>query len=161
MMISNFERMIQLAENTFAHRTDTNQLSVDEKVLKRLHRIHPATVSEYVDGDGPVVWIIVFPTTNELMENFLKGKISEKELYDQTPLHIKYEAIYLCSAMVLKEFRRKGIAQKLTLEAIESIREDHPIKSLFVWAFSKEGDALAEHISKLTALPLRKKLSGN
>lgn len=156
-MTSNFERMIKLAEDTFAHRTDSNQLSVDEDVLIRLHRIHPATVSEYDDGNGPVVWILVIPTTIDLMTRFLESKISEKELYELTPLKANYEALYLCSAMVLPEFRGKGIAKKLTVQAIESIKKDHPIKSLFVWAFSKEGDGLAENVAGITELTLRKK----
>jgi predicted GNAT family acetyltransferase len=91
------------------------------------------------------------------MNRFLDNKISEKELYELTPLNISYEALYLCSAMVLPEYRRKGIAEKLTFKAIESIRKDHPIKELFVWAFSKEGEALSEKIAALTGLPLRKK----
>jgi GNAT superfamily N-acetyltransferase len=95
------------------------------------------------------------------MNRFLENKISEKELYERTPLNIPYEALYLCSAMVLPEYRRKGIAEKLTLKAIESIRKDQPIKALFVWAFSKEGEALAEKIAARTGLPLKNKQSPN
>jgi GNAT superfamily N-acetyltransferase len=157
MSLSNFERMIQLADDVFASRTDSNQLSVNEEVIRHLQQIHPATVSEYDDGNGPAVWILVIPTTLDLMNRFLENKISEKELYELTPLHIQYEALYLCSAMVLPEYRRKGIAKRLGIEAIEAIKKDHPLKSLFVWAFSKEGDALAKKIASLTGLPLKKK----
>lgn len=156
MPLSNFERMIQLAEDVFSVRSDANQLSVNENVLKRLQRLHPSTVSEYDDGKGPVAWILMFPTTIELMNQFLQGEISEKELFKQTPLNATYEAIYLCSAMVLEEYRGKGIAKKLTLQAIESIRKDHPIKFLFVWPFSKEGDFLSEKLALETGLPLKK-----
>jgi hypothetical protein len=45
----------------------------------------------------------------------------------------------------------------MTIEAIENIRKDHPIKKLFVWPFSKEGDALAEVIAKTVNLPLGKR----
>ena len=158
MAKSNLERMIKMAEDVFDVRNDPNQLSVNEKVIKRLHEIHPATVSEFDDGKGPAVWILLFPTTTELMNKFLANKINEQELFDQTPLKSKYEALYLCSAMVLPEYRRKGIAKRLTLKAIETIRKDHPLKSLFVWAFSKEGEALAEDIAKETKLPLKKRL---
>jgi GNAT superfamily N-acetyltransferase len=156
MALSNFERMMQLADEVFSSRTDPNQLSIDEKVIKRLQLIHPATMSEYDDGNGPAVWILVIPTTLNLMERFLEKKISEKELYELTPLKTKYEALYLCSAMTLQEYRGKGIAKKLIIQAIENIKKDHPIKSLFVWAFSKEGDALAERVAILTELPLKK-----
>ncbi len=158
MALSNFERMIQLAEEVFDVRNDANQLSVDEEVIKRLKNLHPSTLSEYDDGKGPVVWILVIPTTRDLMNRFINKSITEQELLDLTPLNIPYEAIYLCSAMVLPEYRNKGIAKKLTLEAIESIKKQHPIKSLFVWPFTKEGNSLAEHIAKLSSLPLLKRI---
>jgi GNAT superfamily N-acetyltransferase len=158
MPLSNFERMIQLAEEVFAVKNDPEQLDVNEDVLERLQKIHPASVSEYDDGKGPAAWILLFPTTTELMNKFLEKKISEKELYNLTPIDAKYEAIYLCSAMVLEEYRRKGIAKKLTLDAIEKIKKNHSIKALFVWAFTKEGDMAAEALAKTISIPLYKRL---
>src|SRR6478609_5449365 len=113
MPLSNFERMIQLADEVFTSRSDPNQLDINPEVLDHLRNIHPATVSEYDDGHGPVAWILLIPTTTELMNRFLKNEISEKKLYELTPLNTTYDALYLCSAMVLKEYRRKGIAKKL------------------------------------------------
>ena len=157
MATSNFERMIQLAEDVFASRTDPEQLSVDEAIMRRLQMIHPSTMSEYKDGNGPVAWILVFPTTLELMDRFLAEKISEKELFELTTAASGYEAIYLCSALVLEEYRGKGIAKDLTLQAIEQIKKDYPIQALFVWAFSKEGEGLAVKLAALTNLPLYKR----
>ncbi|MFV5697890.1 GNAT family N-acetyltransferase [Flavobacterium sp. ZT3R17] len=157
MSKSNFERMLQLADEVFAVKNDLNQLDVNQEILERLKKIHPATVSEYDDGNGPVAWILLIPTTLDLMNQFLDNKISEKQLFDQTPLDTKYEALYLCSALVLEEYRRKGIAKQLTLQAIENIRKDHPLKALFVWTFSKEGDLGAEALSRYTSLPLYKR----
>lgn len=154
MPLTNFERMIQLADEVFATKSDPNQLDINEKVLDHLRALHPATVSEYDDGNGPVAWILLIPTTTELMNQFIEGSISEKELYELTPLNTKYDTLYLCSAMVLKEYRRKGIAKRLTLKAMEYICKDHPIKSLFVWTFSKEGLLSAEALARETALPL-------
>jgi hypothetical protein len=91
------------------------------------------------------------------MSKFIDQKISERELYELTPLNSKYEAIYLCSALLLEEFRGKGIAQTLALKAIESIKIDHSIKALFFWAFSKEGEKLAEKVAGLIGLPLYKR----
>jgi GNAT superfamily N-acetyltransferase len=158
MPLSNFERMIQLADEVFASKSDPNQLDINEEVIDHLRAIHPATVSEYDDGSGPVAWILLIPTTTELMNQFVKGGISEKKLYELTPLNTKYEALYLCSAMVLEEYRRKGIAKQLTLAALESIRKDHPIKSLFVWTFSKEGLLGAKALAQLTSLPLQRRI---
>ena len=91
------------------------------------------------------------------MTKFINQKISERELFELTPLNTKYEAIYLCSALLLEEFRGKGIAQRLVVKAIESIKTDHSIKALFFWAFSKDGEKLAEKVSLIMDLPLYKR----
>ena len=156
MSLSNFERMIQLSDEVFSSRTDADQLSVDEDVMTRLHEIHPASLSEFDDGNGPAAWILVFPTTTALMNEFLEKRITEKMLFDLTPIGISYDVIYLCSALVLEEYRNKGIAKRLTMEAIEKIKKDHPIESLFVWAFTNEGDTLSSKIAAEIGLPLKK-----
>jgi GNAT superfamily N-acetyltransferase len=125
--------------------------------MEHLQLIHPSTISEYDNGKGPVCWVLCIPTTLDLMNRFMDQKISERELYELTPLHTKYEAIYLCSALLLEEFRGKGIATGLAVEAVETIRADHDIKALFMWAFSKEGEKLAQKLSGLMDLPLYKR----
>jgi hypothetical protein len=157
MPLSNLERMIQLANDFFASKDDPEQLDVNEEVMEHLHKIHPNTVSEFDDGNGPVAWVLLIPTTLELMNDFLENKITEKELFELTPLHSAYEALYLCSALVLEEYRRKGITKKLTCDAIENMRKIYPLKALFVWSFSREGDLGAENIAELSKLPLYKK----
>jgi predicted GNAT family acetyltransferase len=156
MSKSNFERMIQLSDEVFSSRTDPDQLNVNENVMEHLQRIHPDTISEYDDGNGPVCWILCIPTTLDLMTQFIHKEISERELYELTPLNTKYEAIYLCSALLLEEFRGKGIAQGIALKAIENIKKEHTIKALFTWSFTKEGEKLADKISGLLNLPLYK-----
>jgi hypothetical protein len=157
MSKSNFERMIQLSDDVFSSRTDPDQLNVNENVMEHLQLIHPDTISEYDDGNGPVCWILCIPTTIDLMTQFINEKITERQLYELTPLNIKYDAIYLCSALLLEEFRGKGIAQGLAVKAIECIKIDHQIKALFFWSFSKQGEKLAEKVSGLIGLPLYKR----
>ena len=154
MAVSNYERMIELADKVFSSRTDPDQLNMDENVMEHLQLIHPATISEYDDGNGPVCWILCIPTTSDLMTQFINKEISERELYELTLLNTKYEAIYLCSALLLEEFRGKGIAQRVGAKAIENIKLDHSIKALFFWSFSKEGEKLAKKASVLMGLPL-------
>lgn len=154
---SNFERMLQLAEEVFASKNDPNQLDVNEEVMEQLQRIHPESIAEYDNGHGPICWIIQIPTTRQLMEQFLANEISEKELFELTPLNVPYQAVYLCSGMVLQEFRRKGIAKKLAFEALSKIRESHPIEAIFVWAFTQDGNIASESLAKISGLPLFKK----
>lgn len=157
MALSNFERLIKLADEVFAVKNDPSQLDVNPQVLQRLQQIHPATVSQYDDGKGPVAWVLIFPTTLDLMQRFLDQKITEKELFNLTPLKIQYEAVYLCSALVLEEYRRQGITKTLALKSIEKICKKHPLKAAFVWAFSPEGDLAAETIARSAGLPLYKR----
>ena len=158
MALSNFERLIQLADQVFAVKSDPSQLDVNQEVRERLQQIHLSTISAYDDGNGPVAWVLLIPTTLELMHKFIEEQITEKELFELTPLNVSYETIYLCSALVLDEYRRKGITKKLALDAIEHIQKDHPLKAAFVWAFSPEGDLAAETISRLVELPLYKRV---
>lgn len=157
MALSNFERMIQLADKVFAVKNDSRQLDINPQVLERLHKMHPASVSEYNEGEGPIAWLLLIPTTTDLMNRFLQCEITEKELFNLTPLETKYEALYLCSALVLEEYQHKGITKQLSLNAIEAIRKVHPLKAAFVWAFSPEGDQAAETIARLAGLPLYKR----
>jgi GNAT superfamily N-acetyltransferase len=158
MTLSNFERLIKLADELFAVKNDPSQLDVNQEVMERLQKMHPSTISEYNEGNGPVAWVLLIPTTLDLMNRFLENQISEKELFNLTPLNTTYEALYLCSALVLEEYRKKGITKQLVIEAIRNIRRDHPLKAAFVWAFTPEGDMAAEKIARLAKLPLYKRV---
>jgi GNAT superfamily N-acetyltransferase len=98
--------------------------------------------------------MLVIPTSRDLMKQFISKKINEQELLFTTPLRTKYDALYLCSALVLPEHRGKGYARQLTIKAIKSIQKHHPIKYLFYWAFSAAGKNLAESVAKECGLPL-------
>lgn len=155
MSTNYFERLIQLADSVFSVRTDPDQLDVNQEVLEHLEKLHPCCVSEWNEGEGPVCWVLLFPTTSDLMHLFLENEISEKQLYEHTlSATKKYDCIYLCSALVLEEFQRKGIASHLSLKAIEEIRKVYTINYLFAWTFTKEGKIAVESIAKKSHLPL-------
>jgi ribosomal protein S18 acetylase RimI-like enzyme len=153
-MPSNHERLLQLAEDAFAMRSDPAQLQVDEHVLEHLRQLHPATVCEENDANGPIAWVLLIPTMLELMRDFVQGRITEQQLYDRTPMGGPYQAVYLCSGMVLPEHQRKGLATRMTLEALDHMRKDHPIEALFVWTFSEAGLASAKVIAAAAGLSL-------
>jgi hypothetical protein len=52
--------------------------------MERLRRIHPATLTERDDGKGPTAWILLIPTTHELMGQFLAGQITEQHRREKT-----------------------------------------------------------------------------
>lgn len=150
----NRARMRKLAEEFFDMKNDPAQLSVDEDTMKCLLEINPSTLSEKTDENGPIAWMLIIPTTKKIMDDFLTRKITEKEILDRTPLGEKYDTIYLCSALVLPEYRGRGLAKQMVLHAIQSILNQHPIQSLFVWSFSTEGKSLANWVANELNLPL-------
>jgi len=151
--------MIALVTEFFGTRNDPDQISVNEEERERLEAIHPDTMSEYANEDGPVVWILMIPTTHDTMQRFLNGDISERQLLMETKPGDTFHAIYLCSAYVLPEFRRKGLAKKVAMEAIANMRKDHPIKALYYWPFSEDGKASALALAKELQLPLFEKVN--
>ena len=151
---NNLERMIQLAQEFFDVKNDPSQISVTEETMEKLRKIHPDTLNEKASKDGPVAWVLLLPTTNELMKQFLRNRISEQQLLEKTPVGGTYDAIYLCSALVLPEYRGKGLARKLIYRGIRFMRNQHPVKCLFFWAFSIEGSRLAASVAKELDLPL-------
>ena len=157
LSLSNLERMIQLAESFFATRDDPDQISVTPEVMEQLRQLHPATLSELDEGSGPVAWVLLIPTTDELMKQFIANRINERLLLERTPVPGVYGAVYLCSALVLPEYRGRGIAKRLTCTAVKSLQADHPIKHLFYWAFSPEGEKLAISVAREVGLPLLKR----
>ncbi|MEO5642218.1 MAG: hypothetical protein ABIQ40_05075 [Bacteroidia bacterium] len=148
MATDNFFRMMQIIDDVFSTREDPDQLQVDEKVIARLNDLHPSALSEFDDGNGPAIWILIIPTISALMEKFVRAEISEQELFDQTKPGMKFDCIYLCSATVLPEYRRKGLAAKMTVDAVKKIMEVFPVKKLFVWPFSEGGKKLAVKVGE-------------
>ncbi len=157
MSPSNFDRMIELATTFFDAKNDPDQISVTEQDIARLHSLHPASMTEATDAHGPIAWILVIPTTTALMDRFLAKEIGEQTLLDETPVGATYDALYLCSALVLPEHRGKGLARTLLNSAVASIRADHPIRTLFFWGFSVEGERLAASVARACGLPLRQR----
>jgi GNAT superfamily N-acetyltransferase len=147
-------RMIRLAEEVFHVADDPRQLAIDEDVIGRLLRIHPAAMQEHATEQGPVAWAIVIPTTWDVMNDFISGAIGERELLDRTPMEGPFDAVYLCSALVLPEFRRQGLARTLLSRAVEEIRTSHQIEALFSWPFSEEGSRLSSRVAGQLVVPL-------
>ncbi len=132
--------MAALAEQFFHTQEDPDQLVVNEEVMDRLLAIHPRTLNQEATADGPICWILLIPTTSALMEEFLAGKIGERELLNRTTPGGSYEAIYLCSALVLPEHRSGGVARRVSVAAIIAssapsalARASGPIPTCIAW----------------------------
>ena len=63
------------------------------------------------------------PTQTSINERSIEKlkNIHEQELLENTPVGGRYDALYLCSALVLPEHRGKGMAERLVTGAVRSI----------------------------------------
>ena len=153
-MKKNLERMLALVGEVFDVRSDPDQLQVAPDVLDRLATIHPRCITQIENEDGPYCWLLGIPTTPAVMKQFLAGTISEQQLFDLTHPGDTFEAVYLCSATVLPEFRNQGIAKTAALAMISEIRLQYPIAALYYWKFTDDGQHLADALARATGLPV-------
>lgn len=154
----NHHRMFELIDETFATRTDPGQLQVTKEDQAKLLAIHPSTMLEKADENGPLIWVLLVPTTREIMQQFLSGAISERQILKKTQPGQSYDCIYLCSVTTLPEARGKGDTRKLVLAGIAEIRQQHAIRFLFVWPFTTAGEQLADALARETGLDLLRKI---
>jgi hypothetical protein len=150
----NLHKMLQLSEAVFNAKADARQIAFTPQDMQHLSSIHPLTLNEKSNEDGPICWVTIIPTSLDIMKQFLSGEIHEKELLNLTHSKTAFEAIYLCSALTLPEYRNQHITFKLALDSIQNIAKDAEIQYLFAWPFSKEGKSLCDKISKATGISL-------
>lgn len=143
-----YRKMEYIAESLFGTQNDPEQILINEEANRKLRGIHQDTILWREDGNGnPISWIVVVPTSIPIMEKFLKREISEQKLFDIATEEKKFDALYLCSAITIPEYRKRGLAMELMLEAIEKFapKKEQP---LFSWPYSPEGDSLIRKLEE-------------
>ena len=153
-MSPNEARMYELIDDVFDTQNDSTQLRFSESDIEKLISLSPHTLQEAANEDGPYAWISVFPTSLDLMNQFVSEQINERQLFDLTNKEDNNEVVYLCSAIVLPEFRNQGLALKLTIQAIEALQLSYPIRVALVWPFSDSGLRMAEKAAEACSLTL-------
>ena len=136
------QKMDIIAEEIFGTENDPSQIPVTKESGDKLERLTPNWIEYELDEKGdPISWVIILPTTKELAEKFLDKEITERELLDLTKWQEKYSVIYLCAAITILEYRRKGLALKLFKQAIAKIPkiEDY---MLFAWPIGEGVEGL-------------------
>jgi hypothetical protein len=150
----NLNKMLQLSEKVFHAKGDPRQIAFTPQDMQHLSSIHPFTLNEKNTQEGPVCWVTLIPTSKDIMRQFLDGKIHENELLSLTNASTEFEAIYLCSALTLPEYRNNGMTLDIAVNAIQNISKDAEIQYLFAWPFSLEGKKLSEKIAQVTKIPI-------
>ncbi len=151
-------KMRRIAEQFYGTAHNPDQIPITEESQKKLHQLHPKTVLFKLIDNEPVSWIVVMPTTLILAEQFVSGKITERELFEETKPSDMYEALYFCSVFTVREHQRKGYGTALLREALKSIPLV-PDPYLFCWVYSKEGEAMYQALTKKFGTTVRVRLN--
>lgn len=144
-----FEKMGSITEKFFGTYTDQEQIPITIESRKKLKNLSKYGLNCALDSDGnPVSWVVVVPTSVALMDQFIKGEINEREMFDRSLPSHRYEAIYLCSAFTIPEYRKKGIAKVLMLQSIHEFQKTNPEIKIFAWVWSEDGKKLINSLDE-------------
>ena len=150
------KRGIEIGEEIFATEAAPDQMQVSEANFEKLKALDPNTIIyEVIDGE-PVAWVVVVPTSREIMNKFLTKEIGEQRLLDLTQKQVSYPALYLCAAAVLPPYRRQGLAMRLMKEAIARMSLEKGYQ-LYGWPTTAEGRAFHKKFEEETGtvVPIR------
>lgn len=142
------EKTRKIAEEFYGTETHPDQIPITTESAAKLDSISDLWFNCELDDQGePISWIVVIPTSIRIMNDFVSGTITERQLFDATTPATAQEALYLCSVFTLPDYRRQGLAEKLMVQTIKEF-ELTGKKELFVWIYSPEGKQMVETLQK-------------
>ena len=142
------QKIIDIGEQLFKTAQDPTQIPISWGSYYKLQELHQDSLLCKTENGELISYVVTLPTKKELMNDFLEGKINERELLDLTKPQKIYEALYLCEAFTTSEHRRRGYIIELFRQAISSIPHTSDVK-LFTWPFSEEFKKLTEKLSSI------------
>jgi hypothetical protein len=152
----------KISEDFFGMQKDPEQFQATEENKKYIFK-HMQSFLNIIKNDGTIVgYSFLVPSTKEIMNSFVKGNITEADLFNKVKelklTELNFETLYLCSAIIKKEHQLKGLALSGSVRLIESLIKKRGIQpALFFWAYSKEGAIVAKKVAKALNLNLVKK----
>ncbi len=149
----------KLAEDFFQTAKDSSQMPEKELTFKLLTQKFPLSVNIIYDDKKVIGYTFALPCDKETMHAFVKGKITEKELFYAIRDKIspeEYCCIYLVDSLIISTYRRKGLAIKARVMQIKKYQSALRKKDLilFSWPFTKEGKAFGRKLAKIMGLKI-------
>jgi hypothetical protein len=140
--------MCDLAVKLFGTDEDPTQADPNLENSKALISVDPHSYV-YAEEDGHTMgWSCVLPTSKRNMELFLSGKITEKQLFEYSMANHSFEELYLIAAIVLPEYRKKGLASCMMESQILYFKKAHGISDLYAFTLTEDGKGLIGKIEK-------------
>jgi len=155
--LDELEKSVEAGERYFQTADDPSQSEATVENCQKIIAVDPhAFIIERVDGQL-AAYSSVLPTSNAVKNDFLAGKITERELLAVATSEPAFETLYLLVSFVLAEYRKRGIASRLVKEQIGYFKGKYGINDYYAWAWSEEGkkliSALGRDLKILIALP--------
>lgn len=143
-----FKKEMAIAEEIFGTESDPDQMPITLETAHKLESLCSGWLeTEFDEAGEPISWAVVMPTQRPLAEAFIKGDISEKELFEKTEPREVYDAVYLVSVITVPEHRGKSLSLKVLERAIPKIPLT-PDALYFVWPTTPEGSGALEKFAK-------------
>lgn len=150
-----------LAEKYFGTRKDPEQMPTDEKASNWILHNIPECVNVIKNNGEIIGFSFIMPCNEELMKQFISKKLNESQLYKEIKKKITYKnftTIYLCSAFVKPDYRKKGLASKAVMKSIEKIMKNNKIPTLFFEAYSEDGRKTVEAMAKKLKIQVKERV---
>jgi len=156
------DKIGRINEAYFKTENDSEQAKITEKRRDWFMREFPEAANVIKVDDKIIGSTLVLPCTLRLMNLFISKNINEEQLFqelERTASYSNIETIYFCSAIIVPEFRRKGLATQAVEKSIKKMlsKTKNKVKTIFYWGYSNEGSALAGKIAKDLGLELKKR----
>jgi hypothetical protein len=148
-------QILNQVEEFFKSQEDPAQVPVVRESFDKLLYLDEGDIVIRTEENGDLIGsLAVFPTTKTLAEKFLKGEITEKELFNATEKMEHPEALYLLSCIIAPPYRRQGYALSMTREIAEYFLEKNKDIFVFAWPYTPEGLSLIRAIESGCGLPV-------
>lgn len=153
--IEDIQKMTVVAENLFETSEDATQAEPTVENTSQLVAIDKNTLVCFKDNDTVIAWSVVLPTSKVNMNNFLSGKITEKQLSDESKKNHSFEALYLMAVITLPEYRRRGLSFQLVQYQIEYFKSVYGISDFYTMPFSFEGEQVLKKLVDGLHIPIK------
>lgn len=119
---NDINKVFDIADKEFGVGSNSNMYNPTEEEFYNIQKKYPFSFCIIKNNNNVVGYVILFPCSNKLMTDFLNKKINEHELVKEIDKNItleNVECLYLMSAYIDKEYRRKGIITEIYKKMID------------------------------------------
>jgi len=142
------EETSRLSEDFFETQGDPSQVATSPENKAFIFSSLQKYLNIIKKEDRVIGYAFVLPSTKETMNAFLEERITEAEVFERVhhlDLTLDPEALYLCAAVIDKNYRGQGLATQAFEKLLEKLTSHLKIKPfLYAWIYSEDGKRIFE-----------------